>query len=326
MGGFSPDSELEAVHAALLAEDPQGFRTANVLRQTLDQLYDGQHTGRYRWDQLFKTEKTHCGTLVEINMQREFRFADGGILDFRISGHEVDCKYSQSFGGWMIPKEAHGQLCLVVTADDVKSRWSAGVVRARPEWLNLGENRDAKVTLKAEFRDQHVQWLHREAALPPNILLSLPSQDVAAVFKSRSGQQRVDELFRRAQGRRIGRGVVATVAQQSDYMKRVRGNGGSRSRLAPEGILLLGDSRAHRVIAVSLGLPLPEKGETVSVRVVEADPLGQDRTVLISGRHWRVARPEDPVTSAPQLPNPRVSDATSMLEQMLEIATGVDHD
>lgn len=324
MGDSWPDSELEAVHAALLAADPQGFRTATVLRHTLDQLYDGQHTGRYRWEQLFKTEKTHCGTLVEINMQREFQFADGETLDFHISGHEVDCKYSQSFGGWMIPKEAHGRLCLIVTADDSKSSWSAGVVRARPEWLNLGANRDAKVTFKAEFRDRHVRWLHRDAALPPNTLLSLPSQDVGAIFEKRSGQQRVDELFRRAQGRRIGRGVVATVAQQSDYMKRVRGNGGSRTRLRPEGIMLLGDSQAHRAIAVSLGLPKPEKGETVSVRVVKGEPNGNHRTVLISGNHWRVARAGDPLAPAPQLPNPRASAESSMLEQMFEIATGVD--
>lgn len=324
MSDSCQDSELESVYAALQRADPYGSRTADVLRQTLDQLYDGQHTGRYRWDQLFKTEKTHCGTLVEINIQREFHFTDGKILDFHISGHEVDCKYSQSFGGWMIPKEAHGRLCLIITADDAQSRWSAGVVRVRPEWLNLGENRDAKVTLKAEFRDKHVRWLHRDAMLPPNVLLSLPPQDSAAIFDERSGQRRVDELFRRAQGRRIGRGVVATVAQQSDYMKRVRGNGGSRSRLRREGILLLGDSQAHRAIAVSLGLPKPEKGETVSVRVVKAEPTGDHRTVLISGHHWRVARAEDPVASAPQLLNPRASVKSSMLEQMFETATGVD--
>jgi hypothetical protein len=28
--------------------------------------WDGQHNGRYRWEQLHKTEKTHAGTLVEI--------------------------------------------------------------------------------------------------------------------------------------------------------------------------------------------------------------------------------------------------------------------
>jgi hypothetical protein len=118
--------------------------------------------------------------------------------------------------------------------------------------------------------------------------------------------------------------VVATVAQQSDYMKRVRGNGGSRTRLRPEGILLLGDSQAHRAIAVSLGLPKPEKGETVSVRVVKAEPTGDHRTVLISGHHWRVARTDNPVASAPQLPNPRASAESTILEQVFETATGVD--
>ena len=70
-----PDSDLTAVAAALRSKDCDGSRTARVLRETLDQLYDGARTGRYRWDQLYKTEKTHCGTLVEINMQREFGYA-----------------------------------------------------------------------------------------------------------------------------------------------------------------------------------------------------------------------------------------------------------
>ncbi len=38
------------------------------------------------WDQLFKTEKTHCGTLVEINLHREFKFQDGTKLDYQIAG------------------------------------------------------------------------------------------------------------------------------------------------------------------------------------------------------------------------------------------------
>ncbi|WP_418396390.1 NaeI family type II restriction endonuclease, partial [Yersinia enterocolitica] len=52
---------------------------AKVFRATFDQLYDGQHTGRYSVEQLFKTEKTHFGTLIEINLQREFGLADGDV-------------------------------------------------------------------------------------------------------------------------------------------------------------------------------------------------------------------------------------------------------
>lgn len=117
------DTELQAVRTAILKLDPQGCRTAQVLRDTIDQLYDGQRTGRYRWDQLHKTEKTHCGTLVEINLHREFQFEDGVDLDYRIAGFDVDCKYSQTLNAWMIPPEARDKLCLLVWADDLNSKW-----------------------------------------------------------------------------------------------------------------------------------------------------------------------------------------------------------
>ena len=77
---ISPDDALEQVVAALISIDPSGARFARVFRETFDQLYDGQRTGRYKWDQLYKTEKTHYGTLIEINLQREFAFADGNDL------------------------------------------------------------------------------------------------------------------------------------------------------------------------------------------------------------------------------------------------------
>lgn len=101
---------------------------ATVSRRTFDQLYDGQHTGRYKLDQLFKTEKTHFGTLIEINLQRELRLDDGETLCFKIAGHEVDCKYSHT-GGWMLPIESFDQIVLVTQADDYRSKWSAGPVR-----------------------------------------------------------------------------------------------------------------------------------------------------------------------------------------------------
>ena len=63
-----PDAELDAVEAELHRLDPAGTQVATILRDTLDQLYDGQHTGRWSYDQLHKTEKTHMGTLVEINL------------------------------------------------------------------------------------------------------------------------------------------------------------------------------------------------------------------------------------------------------------------
>ena len=299
------DRALEEVFEALIEHDPDQSRIARTLRITIDQLYDGQNTGRYRWDQLHKTEKTHCGTLVEINLQREFNFTDGVKLDYLIAGHEVDCKYSQGLGGWMIPNEAHEQLCLVVTADDAKGKWSAGVVRARKEWLGAGRNRDAKASLSQVGREQ-IKWLAQNAELPPNALLGMPTEDVEAIFSSRSGQQRINELFRRAQGLRITRGVVATVAQQADYMKRVRGNGGARTALRREGIVIFGHYKSHRQVGISLGLEQLLPGESMSVRLARAQD-DEKWTAEITGERWRVAQETDPIVDAPLLPGVSVA-------------------
>ena len=275
-------------------------RVATVLRDTLDQLYDGQRTGRYKWDQLHKTEKTHCGTLVEINMQREFQFADGKKLDYKIANTEVDCKYSQKLGGWMIPVEARGELCMVIWADDGKSVWTLGLVRALKEMLTKGGNRDRKASLSQEGMST-VRWLFQESELPPNVLLQIPEADVNHIMEPKSGAERIRRLFRIVQGRRIGRGVVATVAQQADYMKRVRGNGGARSQLREEGIIILGQYEAHREIARQLGLPVPGKGESVSARVYPADPDTPD-SCQIGSTWWRLALEGDSVVGTSSLP------------------------
>ncbi|MEU2337548.1 NaeI family type II restriction endonuclease [Streptomyces sp. NPDC013172] len=298
-----PDPELDRVYEHVKALDPTGRRFATVLRDTIDQLLNGEATGRYDWKTLFKTEKTHAGTLVEINLQREFRFADGEAMDYQIAGIDVDCKYSQQFGGWMIPPEAVGHLCLLAWADDYRSRWSIGLVRIRGEWLNTGNNRDLKLTIKAAHRDK-IHWLWRDEPLPENVLLHMDAADRDAVFAAGSGQQRLNELFRRAQKRRIGRNVVRTVAQQKDYMKRVRGNGGSRSALRPEGILIMGDYASHRMVAGRLGLPLPEQGEFVSARVAPSGPQhGDAPRVSLDGTEWVLAQQDDLVVPAPALPS-----------------------
>ena len=277
-------------------------RVATVLRDTLDQLYDGQSTGRYKWDQLHKTEKTHCGTLVEINMHREFQFADGDKLDYKIANIEVDCKYSQDLAAWMIPNEARNEICLGLWADDAKAIWSAGLVRALDELLTNRGNRDQKANLNKDGKAS-VHWLYQESELPPNVLLQIPKADVSHIMEPKSGAERIRRLFRTVQGQRIGRGIVATVARQADYMKRIRGNGGARSQLREEGIVILGQFEAHREIARQLGLPIPGKGESVSARVSPGN-ANEPGTAMIDGSWWHVAEPEDPDVLAPLLPTP----------------------
>jgi Restriction endonuclease NaeI len=302
------DPELRSVAGELVSHDPDGVRVAGVLRRTYDMLLDGQHTGRYRWDQLYKTEKTHFGTLVEINLQREFGFADGRAMDFAICGIDVDCKYSQGLADWMIPPEAMDQIILGLWASDDQGKWSLGLVRASDQQLTSSRgNRDLKRRLSAAGRSR-VSWIFQDYELPENALLRIPAATVQRIFTcSRYGTKRVDMLFRLAQQRLISRTVVATVAQQEDYMKRVRGNGGSRSSLRPEGIVIIGQYESHRRIAQTLAMPVPGPGESVSVRLARRRPCHAALPfVTLDSGDWVVAQPDDPVEAAPILPDIKV--------------------
>lgn len=301
------DAELDAVEDELYRLDPSGDRVAVVLRDTLDQLYDGQRTGRWRFEDLHKTEKTHMGTLVEINLHREFDFEDGQATDYRIAGIEVDCKYSMRFGGWTLPPEVVGHLALVVTSSDSRSSWQAGLVRVEDGWLNPGRNRDAKGVLSLPGR-LRIRWLWpAHGRLAENLFLHLDPAVRDRILGSRSpsgrhGQARVNELFRSVQGRIIRRAELATVAQQDDFMKRARGNGGARTRLQPEGILVLGHQDNDPLIAAALGLPVPRKGEFVAARVIRSRADRDDPRAEIDGESWSVARLDDEIDEAPVVP------------------------
>ena len=304
-GPAAGDGELAAVAAELRALDGDGSRMAAAIRGALDMLLDGQHTGRYRWDQLHKTEKTHAGTLVEIALARSLGLADGTALDYTIAGADVDCKFSHRLGGWMIPPEADGKLLLLVQASDEDGTWSAGLLRAVPGHLSAAGNRDGKRALNDRGRAA-VRWLRARAPLGENVLIRLPERDVAAIFAAGSGQQRVNELFRRAQRMRVSRTVVATVAMQDDYMKRVRDGGGARDRLRAEGIVIFGDYAGDQLLAAALGLPRPGPGEFVSARLAPLaagrDPGDHAGSIRLAGADWRLATAADPPQPAPALP------------------------
>jgi hypothetical protein len=308
------DPELSAVEAELRRLDPTGDQVARVLRDTLDQIYDGQHTGRWNYSQLYKTEKTHVGTLVEINLHRQFGFADGTATDYRIAGIEVDCKYSMTYGGWELPPEAIDHICLLVTANDQRSSWAAGLIRVRPTFLRARANRDAKRQLAVGSHGYIRTLWPGHQRLAENLFLSLDPDTRERIFAARAqhgtqhGQARTNELFRLVQHRIIRRAELATVAQQDDFMKRARGNGGARTQLRAEGILVLGHQDADPLVAGALGLPVPKKGEFVSGRVTPARGDANDANdpetpvAVIDGERWSLARPQDPVGPAPVVP------------------------
>jgi hypothetical protein len=266
-------------------------------------IYNGQETGYYRVDQLMKTEKTHIGTLFEVNAGREFHFEghDEDKTDFRIAGHMVDAKWSQKLGGWMLPPEVIGEIALVATADDARSVWSLGLVRVQPEYRSEGANRDKKSQLNPKGK-QNIRWLWRDASLRPNVLLRLDRELVNRIFGSRYGTQRTNGLFRAAEGMIVHRTAVATVSMQLDHQKRVRYNGGARSALAPEGFLIL-SGKYHAALAAALGVEIPKADEYIAVRVVPSD---EDRGAFIDGMFWRTAARGEVITvAAPRIPEPR---------------------
>lgn len=310
--GFEPldDPALDEVADSLLRLDPTGKRWASVIRHTYDMIYNGAETGRFRWEDLAKTEKTHFGTLFEINAQREFEFADGSGdpndpldrgLDYNIAGHDVDAKWSQDDGRWMLPPEVFGKLALVATGSDPRSEFSIGVIRVRPEFLTTRSkgNRDQKSWLSA-FGRQQVRWLWRNAPMPQNVLLRLPQSSIDWILDSRSGAERVARLFLEAEGLLIHRSTIATIARQLDHQKRARGNGGARDLLRPNGYLIM-SGVYHSDVAEELGVPVPSRAEYVAAHVV---PSSDGKGARLEGQLWRLAVQGD----ASNLPAPLLPD------------------
>jgi hypothetical protein len=256
-----PDQEILKVVEFFLQINGFEHQAAQTLRRALDEVIDGMRTGRWSVDSLEKTEKTYIGTKVEILFKFDFELPKGNKLDCRVEDTEVDIKCTV-LRDWMIPKEAVGELCLLVRIDDTRSKFWVGVIRADPSVLRKGENRDGKNSLSAEGK-KTIRWLIEEGELPINFLATLNPEIRERIFSHRkSGQARINELFRLVQGRIIPRVAIETVAQQKDSMKRARD---ARIPLSKEGILVLGHQEQDPIIAVSRGYPAPKKGEMISI-------------------------------------------------------------
>lgn len=316
--------ELKPIVDWFHTKDDTRDRFRWALRDSLDELLDGQRTGRWAYQHLSKTEKTYLGTAVEVNLTREFEIEAGVDLDWRIGGVDVDCKFSKDLGGWEIPMEmyrceAHGDLqaksdhpALLTWMDDTHSRWAAGLITITDDRLRWKQDKKTGARVRAYNRDnkrrlsescaQSVYWLWGgiQNDLPRNLLLRMRPESRSRILSaSNSGQSRVDLLFREVQNTIVGRQTVVTVAQQDDAPKRARD---SRVRLRDQGILVLGHQESHPVVARALGLPVPVKGEWVSVRVVPVSATDDRPSVSINGQRWARAREGEPVVCAPELP------------------------
>ncbi len=235
-----------------------------LLRTCVDDVIMTPKTGRRSYDELEKTEKTYIGTRVEIEL-RALLSLPKGRLDTVILGHDVDIKHTMG-GNWMIPTEAVGHPCILVAADEARAICHLGLIVAHRDYLTDGQNKDAKRTVSAAGFT-NILWLLAQQPYTRNFWQTVPPDAVARIFAAGSGNRRMAALFREVQGRPIGRDVVEAVAQQRDFMRRIRADGGSgtRDQLAREGVLLLSGQYDAALIA-QLGLRPCTAAEFISYR------------------------------------------------------------
>ncbi len=242
--------------------DSLAQRFPNMLRACIDDVIMTPKTGRRAYEELEKTEKTYIGTRVEIEL-RALLNLPRGRLDTALLGHDVDIKHTMG-NNWMIPTEAVGHPCLLVAADEARACCYLGLIVAHVAYLTQGQNKDAKRSISAEGF-AHIHWLLKEHPYPANFWRGRDEAMVARIFAGTSGNARMASLFREVQGEPISRDVVEAVAQQQDFMRRIRSDKGrgTRDLLAREGIALL-SGQYDATLIDALGLTACGTSEFIS--------------------------------------------------------------
>lgn len=233
-----------------------------MLRRCIDDVIMTPKTGRRAYEELEKTEKTYIGTRVEIELRALLRLPRGK-LDTEILGRDMDIKNTMG-SNWMIPSEALDQPCLLVAADEARARCYLGLIVARPAYLTRGKNKDGKGSISATGF-ANILWLICDHGYPANFWRGQDPEVVAEIFAGNTGNTRMACLFRRIQQTPIARDVVEAVAQQKDFMRRIRSDKGrgTRDHLEREGILLLSGQYDSQLIK-ALGLPACTGSEFIS--------------------------------------------------------------
>lgn len=250
--GHCDHADLARLEADLFAAvgGPEKFeeRLRSFFRSAIDEVIDTARTGRYFLDELEKTEKTYLGTKFEILLRDWLGVPRGVVLDLQIGGNEVDVKSTIGGGsGWMIPPEALGQLCILLRVNERQSTCAVGLVRARPDYLRPGLNRDKKTSFSSAGR-AYIWWLVQDYPYSPNFWTRIDAQTRQFIMTPRGGTQRLVRLFQSCLGTPISRVLIASIAAQDDFMKRLRRNGGARDPLAAQGIAILYSEHDHALM------------------------------------------------------------------------------
>lgn len=151
-----------------LGEGGRVAKVAKALRDAIDYVLDDPHTGRYEISQLDKSETIIIGLKIKHFIVRELKLKHirlRGQLDTIIEKVAIDIIFSHTTN-WMIPMQAVGEVCLLVSANDRASTFDLGVFHAREKSLTQGGNQDKKRSLTSDARENRVRWVKRSEPLP----------------------------------------------------------------------------------------------------------------------------------------------------------------
>lgn len=241
-----------------------------LLRQGLDEVIDSARSKRFFLRELEKTEKTYIGTKMEILIRNHLGLDRGKKMDVLIDGIEVDIKNTVN-NSWSIPREAVGNVCLLVKEDEQRARCWFGLTLIHPENLNASVNQDKKKTISAAGR-LHVHWLLKDEPYPENFWQKIPVEMRQEIMRAQSPTKRVAALCRLFQGEPISRSHILALGHQKDGMKRLRKNGGARDTLSREGIAVLW-GKGDRALIKKLGLPSCSNDEFISFKPTKPEDL-----------------------------------------------------
>ncbi|WP_161631156.1 NaeI family type II restriction endonuclease [Nocardiopsis halophila] len=267
---------LEHIKHDILRSDPHGYRGSQAIRDSIDRVLYGARTGRFDIFELTKSERTYLASLIKIELTRYLSttLSEAGNVRTRSKDNyvqvgDIDIEVIFSWRmKWVISSGQIGKPTFLVTANDKKSVWSLGTVRADPEHLSSGANRDGKRSLTPSGM-KLITWIFRDSPLPPNTLLALPDKTINEIFSFSTAQKRIDALFRIVRQRPISLTAATTVSMQEDATKRIRA---SRMTLANEGLTILSGGRQKDIdTAKFLGLPKIHPGEFMTINLISPE-------------------------------------------------------
>ena len=122
-----PDDQALLAHLERVlrssVDDPDGIvgATAQLIRRAIDEVIDAPRTKRLVLSQCEKTEKTYLGTKIEILFRDAIGQPKGAFLDLDLGGVDADIKHSIGTA-WMIPREALGKPCVLITENELTAR------------------------------------------------------------------------------------------------------------------------------------------------------------------------------------------------------------